>query len=89
MLYIIPPIYVPVEKPLAYEKTIHKLFSSVFKASFTTKNQTVISANPIKLAIKFFPLTEKIVLTVPNDTSIILTKNIFKHKNKSIISPLI
>ena len=85
---IIPPIYVPVENPSAYENTINILLLFVFSASFTTRNQTVISINPIILAIMFLFFTVIIVLIVPNDTSNILTKNIFIHR-KSILSPFL
>ena len=49
-------------------------------------NQIQISTNPIILAIKFLPLTVKIVLTVPSDTSKIRAKKILKHNN-IIVSP--
>ena len=83
---IIPPMYVPTPNPSAYENTIRMLLFSVFSASFTTRNYTVISMNPIMLAIMFLFFTVIIVLTVPSDTSRILTKNIFMH-SKSILSP--
>ena len=86
-------------KPSAYEKTMKILLLFVFRASFTTKNHTVISINPIILAIMFLFFTVIIVLTVPNDTSSVsilrkfakLDKFYFKFEckkengNKSII----
>ena len=47
---------------------------------------TVISINPIMLAIMFLFFTVIIVLIVPSETSSILTRNIFMHR-KSILSP--
>ena len=65
----------------AYEIAINILVSSVFNASFTITNHIKTSIKPIILAYNDLPLTVIIVLKVPSETSRILTKKIFKHKN--------
>ena len=62
---------------------------SVVNASFTTKNHINASKNAITVATTLLPFTVIIVLSVPIDTSIILIKNTFIHKNNnSLINTL-